>query len=183
MKTWQELLLGMHSSDLDEQYGPNSDMVARMLDILSELQWFEHVGEPLPFSVPVIIVHSWNDTLGPISKRDDVKYSANGHLIVPLSECERVIRSNEYHPLWQTICDDAFDATDIMGYIPEELSTGQQDFVFEYIHEYILVLAAEVVATDTIKTTYFREMLPWFYEGHFPCGWEGAWPEGSMRVY
>jgi hypothetical protein len=33
------------------------------------------------------------------------------------------------------------------------------------------------------RSCFFLELL-WVYEaGHFPCGWRGAWPDGTLLVY
>ena len=63
---------------------------------------------------------------------------------------------------------------------------------------HVLVLASDLIdialATGT-KTAVsgagrgagtlfnFREQLAWFQVGRFPCGWDGDWPNGRMRVY
>ena len=45
------------------------------------------------------------------------------------------------------------------------------------------MLLVEIIASPEAECTYFREQLPWFHAGHFPCGWDGDWPSGRMRVY
>lgn len=55
----------------------------------------------------------------------------------------------------------------------------------DYIHEYIRLLCIEIYAGDVAepRCTYFRDQLGWFLAGFLPCGWEGAWPDGRMRVF
>jgi hypothetical protein len=45
------------------------------------------------------------------------------------------------------------------------------------------MLLVEIVASPEAECTYFREQLSWFHAGHLPCGWDGDWPSGRMRVY
>ncbi|MBN2384552.1 hypothetical protein JXQ70_16890 [bacterium] len=33
------------------------------------------------------------------------------------------------------------------------------------------------------KVFFFLELLTVYEAGHFPCGWEGDWPEGELMVY
>jgi hypothetical protein len=33
------------------------------------------------------------------------------------------------------------------------------------------------------KAFFFLELLLIYEAGHFPCGWEGEWPHGMVRVY
>jgi hypothetical protein len=30
---------------------------------------------------------------------------------------------------------------------------------------------------------FFLELLRVFEAGHFPCGWEGQWPQGTLLVF
>lgn len=55
----------------------------------------------------------------------------------------------------------------------------------DYIHEYIRLLFIEIYAGDVAEPhcTYFRDQLGWFLAGFLPCGWEGEWPRGRMRVF
>ncbi len=57
--------------------------------------------------------------------------------------------------------------------------------VGDYIHEYIRLLFIEIHAGDVAepRCTYFRDQLGWFLAGFLPCGWEGEWPHGRMRVF
>ena len=57
------------------------------------------------------------------------------------------------------------------------------DLLFEYLYEFISMLLVEIIASPEAECTYFREQLPWFHAGRFPCGWEGDWPNGRMRVF
>ena len=55
----------------------------------------------------------------------------------------------------------------------------------DYIHGYIRLLFIEIYAGDVAepRCTYFRDQLGWFLAGFLPCGWEGAWPDGKLRVF
>lgn len=57
--------------------------------------------------------------------------------------------------------------------------------VGDYAHEFIRLLFIEIYAGDVAepRCSYFRDQLGWFLAGFFPCGWEGEWPHGRMRVF
>ena len=54
----------------------------------------------------------------------------------------------------------------------------------DYAHEYLKLLFREIYAGDLTepRCTYFRDQLGWFCAGLLPCGWDGDWPDGRMRV-
>ena len=33
------------------------------------------------------------------------------------------------------------------------------------------------------KSFFFLELLMVYEAGHFPCGWQGKWPEGKLVIY
>jgi hypothetical protein len=55
----------------------------------------------------------------------------------------------------------------------------------DYVIEFVRLLFIEIYAGDIAapQCTYFRDQLGWFLAGFFPCGWEGEWPHGRMRVF
>ena len=78
---------------------------------------------------------------------------------------------------WQKAREDAKRYTALYGWIPDSLSQEHQDLLFENLYEYVSMLLAEIIASPDAECTYFREQLPWFHAGHFPCGyrvWTGA---------
>lgn len=36
---------------------------------------------------------------------------------------------------------------------------------------------------DLIPPKLFKDRIDWYLAGHFPCGWEGDFPEGSLIVF
>ncbi|MBN2371633.1 MAG: hypothetical protein JXO72_14215 [Vicinamibacteria bacterium] len=183
MKDWKDLLLGTVWEGVEDEYGPNSNAVVSAFETLSETEWFKHVGEMVSAKGEIVSVGSWQESIVPLIDEDGKIYGPNGHLLKPSNLCIEVIESERYHDLWQLAGSDAFDYCDVLSHIPDSLPAFQQDFIDEYVYEFVSFLLAEIVGSDVVGTTYFREMLSWFYAGHFPCGWVGVWPEGRMRVY
>ena len=183
MKQWQELLLGIEWEDVEDEYGPNTHAVVSAFEVFAQMKLFRRVGKSLPKNSSVFAVHSWEEAIAPLIAEDREIYGPNGHLSKPSQICIEVIESERYHDWWQRAAGDAFDYYNIMGFIPKTLEPFQQDFVYEYVYEFVSFLLAEIVGAEVVDTTYFREMLSWFHTGRFPCGWVGEWPDGHMRVY
>ena len=183
---WQDLL-SKQFRNVSDQYGPNSQMVASALMALGDAPLLERVGEPwlesasLPLG-QVTIVTSWEDAL-PIFT-DFPRYNINGVLQAACDPCDRIINGDPSREAWwQRAREDAKQYASLMGSIPNSLSQEHQDLMFEHLYEYVSMLLAEIIAAPSVECTYFREQLSWFHAGHFPCGWDGDWPRGHMRVY
>ena len=181
------VLLSRRYTNVQEEYGPNSQAVASALMTLDKTRWLQQVGEPWlehigePLST-VTLVRSWDEALTIFG--DDLKYNLNGVLAAPCARVDDVFaRLPEREDWWQKAREEAKRYTALGGWIPDSLSQEHQDLVFENLYEFVSMLLAEIIASPDTECTYFREQLPWFHAGHFPCGWDGDWPSGRMRVY
>jgi hypothetical protein len=185
---WTDLL-SRRFRNVNEEYGPHSQAVASALAVLDKTEWLEHVGEPWLERVSeplhdtgVTVVRSWEEALTIFGK--DRRYNANGVLEGP---CERVDGVFERFPeregWWQRAREEAKKYTALYSWIPGSMTQQHQDLLFENLYEFVSMLLAEIIASPDAECMYFREQLPWFHGGHFPCGWDGDWPTGRMRVY
>lgn len=182
---WADLL-SKRFNNVGEEYGPNSQEVASALWVLNRTNWMEHAGEPLRGD-DIVVVSSWDAALK-ILNRDlltrDRRYNATGQLEAPCACMDDIFeRIPEREIWWQKARDDAKPYTAIGSGIPDFLRQKQQDLIYEHLYEYVSMLLAEIIASPEARCTYFREQLSWFQAGHFPCGWEGDWPSGRMRVF
>lgn len=41
----------------------------------------------------------------------------------------------------------------------------------------------ELEYADVVPPKYFAERVEWYLAGHFPCGWDGDFPEGCLIVF
>ncbi len=183
---WAELLFKRWSNVHDE-YGPNSQAVASAFMALDKTRWLKEVGLPwqessdAPLS-DIAIVRSWDEALTVFA--EDLRYNANGVLEAPCTRVDAVLeRIPERRDWWQKARERANRYSALSPWIPDALSQEHQELLYENLSEYISMLLVEIIADPDAQCTYFREQLPWFYAGHFPCGWEGEWPSGRMRVF
>lgn len=183
---WQELL-SRRFSNVSDQYGPNSQAVASALMTLGDTRWLECVGQPWlestdhPFG-QVTIVKSWQEALAIFA--DFPRYNINGIFQTVCDPCDRILEQHaEREEWWQKAREEAKRYSALYGWIPDLLTQEHQDLLFENMYEYISMLLAEILASPEAECSYFREQLSWFHAGHFPCGWDGDWPSGRIRVY
>ena len=178
METWQTLLAG-EWEDVDDEYGPESQAVTSAIQTLADVPWLKSVG--VECAGNVVAVGSWDDAIELLV--DSAAYGPNGHLLTPSQRCIEIIESDTYRSWWQQARSDAAEYLGISACIDRSWPRDRQDFVYEYIYEFVSFLLAEVIGSASVGSTYFREMLEQFQAGHFPAGWQGDWPVGRMRVY
>jgi hypothetical protein len=47
----------------------------------------------------------------------------------------------------------------------------------------IMMLLTEADHSDLVKPAFYAVLGFYYIKGHFPCGWEGNFPQGRLIVY
>lgn len=168
-------------------------------ELLLTAPWLAHVGTPSDRDGEVARVTAWRDALAMFSGGldvDDLAFSTNagGTLNAPMIA---LLTAADSHPrLYAEPNRAAHAVLDAMtGYVtavrraarasgsPDDLDT--MVLLGDYVTEYVRMLFLEMYFGDDLATpsTYFRDQLGWFAGGFLPCGWDGDWPIGRMRVF
>jgi hypothetical protein len=65
---------------------------------------------------------------------------------------------------------------------PKKQHNLPKEFV-DYVSWDLLAACMEFEYADIVPPRYFAERAKWYLAGHFPCGWEGEFPEGRLIVF
>jgi hypothetical protein len=180
MKTWNELL-GEEWEDIDDQWGPHSNEVWSAIECLKELAWFDKVGTRIRGPAKIVVVRSWPEALTVLD--DDAHYDEKGFPRAVVERVWPVTKARKTGAWWLAARDEAERFYDYSGFIPRSLDKSMREVLWEHLYTFISLLFAEIVGGSRVRSTYLREQLQWYCAGHFPCGWEGQWPRGKMKVY
>lgn len=188
MKSWLDIL-----SSPNEQFGPNSLHVYKALSVMENIEWLKHVGEPLqePFA-NVTLVGSWDEALSIYapSDEDEARYTNRGTLLVARERLMNDITSSPEPTSWWYSANTralALIASRPVGIdhyyrgTPEHICDAVDLSARANIYDWAMLLLGEIIVSPSY--TYFRDQLPWYCAGRYPCGWDGNWPEGRMRIY
>lgn len=154
-----------------------------LLDRVGGFNWFEHVGNPIE-SNDVARVFSWQDANVVCSKRE----SANVAL-----ECQNLLTERlcfefptRYRGQWNKLARLVMARwTPLLkqNVMPLLKKHKMSKDAVSAVKVDIGMACMELEYSDLIPPKYFKARLEWYSIGHFPCGWEGDFPEGSLVVY
>lgn len=182
MKTW-EMLLRRVRSVVREQYGPHTKEIGSMIVALQEADWYANVGRPSPQDGRVIRVPSLEEAWNILE--DEMRYTVEGVLVRPLDHLRELRDSHAPEAEWwraaRKLIIEAIDEKDPP--VPRGASRDHEALAMDYASLTLDCILEEIVLSDYTHCTYFREQLQWLAAGYFPCGWDGDWPVGRMRVY
>lgn len=189
MKTTDELL----SRTIDgytDPFGPKTHSIISALVSLREAPLYSRCGEPTDRD-DVVRVATPGEAMTIVSDDDQLRYEVNGQLIAPGVVLDEQFSIEIGGILDDPVVEDTWwqrartEATRIQPVVFcwNHLDPEAADFIRLCRWEFPSRLIAEILVSDRVDCTYFRDQLVWYCAGHFPCGWEGDWPAGRMRVY
>ena len=149
---------------------------------LHDIPWFQRAGEAIT-NERVVVVGSWRDALA-IVEGGREGYSERGILLAPK---HAVIEALDRQPALRERADhaaaDALRRMTASLHVPASVPAFTRLALADHVASYCRLLVTELVVQEVTTCTYFRDQLVWWRAGHFPCGWDGNWPAGAMRVY
>jgi len=154
---------------------------------IDAIKWFGHCGEPTKVDLTMDIrqVRDWAEATTCCTSQawTDVQREANNQLTIFLGahDSENYLNWNEKVIGFRQEVLAPLSANQLLPYQKEK---HLQDAVVLCADWDIMCALMENAYIDSGHSSFFFLELFRVYEaGHFPCGWEGQWPEGRLLVY
>ena len=151
------------------------------LEQLEKAEWFSRVG--VRNTTNAIVLSSWVEAVDHCASNDwmNLNIEAANQLR------ERILeRSRDRFVQWNDIVielkktTEPFVARKISGVVRE----NNLPPIFEHSVQWdILHVCMESEYADVFPPAYYASQAYWYTVGHFPCGWEGAFPKGKLIIY
>jgi hypothetical protein len=168
----------------DKMQNNGDDMHPRTeatLEKLRQVQWFRCVG--VRDTEAADVLSSWHEAIescGSAEWEDLCLEAANQY-------CERLAeRSPQRFQTWNDI---------VLAIKPTALALVQEktkqvveanDLPAAFVNAVnwdILHLCMDAEYADVYPPGFFASQAYWYVKGHFPCGWQGQFPEGKLIIY
>jgi hypothetical protein len=152
-----------------------------MLDLLHTARWFVSVGQPLDSSVRQ--AQSWQEA---DSLCADIDWS--NALLEGRNEITATIANHfeDYPKPWNETVD--YVTMIIKPMIAHKASPIQEQYslspaFLDSIRHAVLGMVMAAHYADLYRSAFYADLADWYIKGHFPCGWEGDYPQGRLIVY
>lgn len=154
--------------------------VSATLAQLRDATWFAMVGREAP---GVVVLDSWQAAVESCSSDEwqDILVDASNRLSVNLARAAPLEWKR-----WNEVADG------LRPVVEELVGEKTGDVVKRYSLPRILVdtvqwdlihLLLEAEFSDQVMPGFFAAQGYWYVKGHFPCGWRGTPPAGSLVIY
>jgi hypothetical protein len=153
----------------------------KLLDEFQKAPWFSRVG--VTDTLDALVLLSWNQA---INHCDSIEWE-NLELDMA-NEYRRHLakRSKERWLKWNDTVD-ALKKT-LIPFVRGKIDPVVREYKlpkgFEHTVQWdILHACMETEHADVCPTGFYGNLASWYIKGHFPCGWQGVFPQGMLIIY
>lgn len=154
---------------------------AATLAQLEKADWFSHVG--VKDTIKTAVLSSWQEAIEHCGSND----WQNLCLEAANQYRERLVeRSKERFRKWNEIVIEIKKATQpfVQRKIAAVVQMHHLPPVFVHSVQWdILHLCMESEYADVYPPGFYASHAYWYTKGHFPCGWNGKFPDGKLIIY
>ena len=155
------------------------------LQQLEVANWFSQVGTMYGITQPekVIVLSSWQEAIERCSSIEWENLCLEALNQYRERLCER---SKERFNQWNIVVEMVKATTIPLVQRKIETVVRQNDLpkVFENVVQWdVLGVCMESEFADVYPPGFFASNAYWYIKGHFPCGWEGEFPKGTLVIY
>ena len=160
-------------------------MQSIVLEKLNQVDWLSQCGQPQPsYAVPCIAVKSWNDASRLCSDAawESISEKASGELTEYLSSRFPI----RYQGVWNKTVRELrpkIENAIMPKLMAIQREKGFAEGVINCIRWDVLYAVMTGVYLDCNPPEFYLQLFDIYESGHFPCGWSGVWPQGSLQVF
>lgn len=159
----------------------HEEKLTKALQVIKNINWFASIGKP---------IDELNAHVGSWEEADErcnesawqdvliITHNELGEFVIPHLED----RANTWNavaveirktvlPLLDSVIQDHITSHNVSKSVVDS-------FTWTILH---IVMSAYY--EDMHQFSFYTDLARWYVKGHFPCGWEGQYPEGQLIVY
>lgn len=157
------------------------------IEQLREVDWFTAVGNkpalPENWQTRLIFCDSWVEAVYHCSKTswENLRLNAND---VIYSEVRQ--QSPEVSRHWNEVVGELRPIVNDLVGSKTRVVVEVHKLPVKFVHVVrwdVLGILLEAQYGEFLKTNFYVPLGNWYLEGHFPCGWEGEYPDGKLIVF
>ncbi len=151
------------------------------LEKLDRVEWFSSVG--VCDTQNAIVLSSWPEAVDHCSSLDweNLCLEAANQLR------ERILeRSKERFNQWGEVAREVKPVAEalVQRKVAAVVREHQLPKVFvDTVNWDIVHLCMEAEYADVFPPAFYASQAYWYVKGHFPCGWQGEFPNGKLIIY
>ncbi|HEX5222248.1 MAG TPA: hypothetical protein VFZ59_22025 [Verrucomicrobiae bacterium] len=169
-------------------FGPNTKLIDEFTRRLDSFPWFTRIETPRPddsgltrVTLEFLLdqpVDPWNGAMG------DAELRIDRQIIESCRLSEQYALQRAFREPWSTSQADAVLDVLLHRYPGNYKSTDSYAYeLLDFPERTIRYALFECLVDDLVpRVTFFRDLMPWFEQGYWPCGWSGHHPDGSLML-
>ena len=143
-----------------------ADELQAFINELDQIPWFQNLGQPI-FLDSIKQVTNLEEALSYLQDEAWTYATFHDHI-------------TSDHPAWENAYDRAKDAA---ARKLAKLNVSSDEIALEDAAAYDAAGAAYELATNSKDRFFVDVLMKWYRLGHWPCGWDGHYPDGKLIVF
>ena len=167
-------------------FGPNTKLIDDFKRHLESFPWFTRIETPhaedsrlARVKLDFVLDRPTNPWSG---ASVDAETQIDRHIIDSSRLAEQYSLQRAFHAPWSEAHVDAILDTLLERY--QDYYQGSYSYAHELLdlpERTIRYALYECLVDDlTPRVTFFRDLIHWFEQGYWPCGWRGQFPDGQL---
>lgn len=156
---------------------------ASLLKEIEKIRWFSNVGLEIEFNSKLHQVKSWRECESYFVSDDweEVTLEARNNLTQFLRDGNSRAFSE-----WNALIEEGQDflknaVIPVIGGL--DLPVDEKAILMSCVRWDLLSCLMEDAYSEFKPPVFFANILEIYKSGHFPCGWQGRWPEGNLVIF
>jgi len=148
---------------------------------MEQAEWFSTIGQK--DTDVAVVLSSWEEAIASCAsiEWENLLLEATNRYREKLAS-----RSMDHFQQWNVIAEDLKVLTVplVVRKIERVVTDNGLPKVFEDTVQWdILGVAMEAEYADVYPPGFYASQAYWYVKGHFPCGWQGDFPDGKLIIY
>jgi len=147
--------------------------------LLRKRDWFSKVGTPHPRDFALTRVGSWKQ-----ANTSTMWTSLQRPISIVFKAPTEAASNRQHNRVWDVIdraIVQAFQRN--FGMWSTAIQAPYMNYAYGILGERIGFLAAAIAFNDAQAIRFCTEMIGYYADGYFPCGWDGKYPHGRWIVF
>jgi hypothetical protein len=169
-----------------EDFGPNTAAILEFKERLGAAPWFSRIETSCSDEERVERVKLEFLLDHPVAPWGDAVIDAENKIERHVMDSGRLAQQHRLQN-WFVEPWSSAQVSKVMDVLLERYPEYYKD-TFSYAYEriefperFVRYAYFELLVDDKLpRVTFFRDQLPWFEKGFWPCGWKGHYPEGRL---
>ena len=157
------------------------DQTRAVLDLLNTVDWFSSIGTPT--TADVKRANSWEEAIKYCQEIgwENAQIESRNELSLAVWR-----QAKDRFQKWNDLSGEIREISKIIVHQKTDSTISEYKLTSSFVNDVswdVVLIALSAEYADIYVSDFYIKLACWYVKGHFPCGWEGVYPQGRLIVF